>query len=169
MHALRNIHDALAPDGLLVDTQPLSPHPRVATDGTSLGTLDMREWLETIRAVDELIADTVAAGLYETHHEERFLVTDAFDNGPECLETASGWRETRVPPSLASRLETAQTRVTVEQEVRLRLLRRASRRRLKRRAASTPESRHLPADAANLQLDSRASRIRSSAPSGTSP
>ncbi len=125
MHALHNIHAALTPDGLLVDTQPLSPHPSAAADGAELGTLDMREWLDTIRAVDHLIAEVVDAGFYETQHEARFVVTDAFDNGRECLETASSWRQARVPRPLASLLETTTATVTVEQEVRLRLLRRA--------------------------------------------
>lgn len=123
MHALHNIHAALTPDGLVVDTQPLSPHPPVAADGAELGTLDMREWRDTIRAVDHLIAEVVDAGFYETQHEARFTVTDAFDNGHECLETVSSWRETRVPSSLVSRLGATQAPVTVEQEVRLRLFR----------------------------------------------
>jgi hypothetical protein len=126
VHALRNIHAALAPGGLLVDTQPLSSHPSVTADGSELGKLDMREWIDTIRAVDERVVDVMTAGLYEVRHEERLVVSDAFDNGPECLETASSWRETRVPPALGSRLEATDTAVTVEQEVRLRLLRRAS-------------------------------------------
>ena len=123
MHALHNIHAALTPDGLLVDTQPLSPHPPVAADGAELGTLDMRDWLDTIRAVDDLISEVVDAGFYEMQHEARFAVTDAFDNGRECLETVSSWRETHVPSSLVSRLGTTQAPVTVEQEVRLRLFR----------------------------------------------
>jgi uncharacterized protein related to proFAR isomerase len=111
-----------------VDTQPLSPHPPVAADGADLGTLDMREWLDTIRAVDDLVAEVVDAG-HEEQHEERLVVTDTFDNGPECLETVSSWRQTRVPASLVSRLEASQVPVTVEQEVRLRLLRCATPRR----------------------------------------
>ena len=126
MHALRNIHAALDPTGMLVDTQPFSPNPRVAAEGDELGTLDMSEWLNTIRAVDELVAHAITAGLYEIQHEESFLVTDAFDNGSECLETASSWRETRVPTSLAARLAATRGTVTVEQEVRLRLFRRST-------------------------------------------
>ena len=128
MHALRNIHAALAPDGLLVDTQPLSAHPRVSADGTELGTLDMRDWLDTIRAVDELFAQTIAAGLYDLRHEERVVVADSFDDGPECLASVADWRGTQVPSALASRLAAAHGPVTIEQEVRLRLLRRAAAR-----------------------------------------
>jgi hypothetical protein len=124
VHALRNIHAALAPDGLLVDTQPVSAHPRVAAAALALGALDMRDWLNTIHAVDERFGETIATGLYELKHEQHFTVTDAFADGPECLETVKSWRGTRVSPSLTSRLQATQVTVTVEQEVRLRLLRR---------------------------------------------
>lgn len=107
-----------------MDTQPVLPDPQVTADSAELGRLDMREWLGTIRAVDERIAEAIGAGLYEMQHEERFMVSDAFDNGSECLEAVSGWRETRVPPLLVSQLERTQAPVTVEQEVRLRVFRR---------------------------------------------
>ncbi len=123
MHALRNIHAALATDGILVDTQPVSASPTVALGGGELGSLDMREWLDTIHAVDERTAETIAAGLYELEHESRFVVTDTYDNGPECLEIVSGWRGTRVSLALSQQLAAATSRVSVQQEIRLRLLR----------------------------------------------
>ncbi len=83
----------------------------------------------TIRAVDELLAETVGSDLYELQHDERIVVADVFDNGPECLDTVSGLRETRVPPSLGSQLRATRTSVTLEQDVRLRLLRRPAARR----------------------------------------
>jgi hypothetical protein len=111
VHALHNIHSALAPDASLVDTQPVSARPPVAADGITLGTLDMREWL---------------AELYELEHESRFLVTDIYDNGPECLEIVRGWRGTRVPQTLSTSLAATTSQVTVQQEVRLRVLRRST-------------------------------------------
>ena len=125
MHALRNIHAALAADGILVDTQPVSASPRVASDGGELGSLDMHEWLDTIHAVDARLVETIADGLYELDRESSFVVADTFDNGPECLEIVSGWRGTRVPLGLSQQLAAAASRVSVQQEVRLRLLRRA--------------------------------------------
>jgi len=124
VHALRNIHAALVPGAMLVDTQPVGAQPSVAADGAELGTLDLREWLETIKAVDERIAETLAAGLYDTQHERRFTVIDTFDDAQECLETTSSWRGTRVPAALATRIPAASPPLTVAQEVRLRLLRR---------------------------------------------
>jgi hypothetical protein len=125
VHALHNIHAALAPAAILVDTQPVSARPPIAADGITLGTLDMREWLDTIQAVDECFAETIGAGLYELQHESRFVVTDSYDDGAECLEIVGGWRGTRVPDSVSTRLAATTSQVTVQQEVRLRLLRRA--------------------------------------------
>jgi hypothetical protein len=124
VHALHNIHAALAPGGIVIDTQPVSSRPPVAADGIQLGILDMREWLETIRSVDECFAEVIAVGLYDLTHEERFIVTDSFERGSECLATVSEWRGTRVPPMLATRLAAAEPPVTVGQDVKLRLLRR---------------------------------------------
>jgi len=125
VHALHNIHAALAPDAILVDTQPVSARPPVAADGVTLGTLDMRHWLDTIHSVDERLAETIGAGLYELPHESRFVVTDTYDNGPECLEIVRGWQGARVPNSVSTGLAATTSQVTVQQEVRLRLLRRA--------------------------------------------
>lgn len=124
MHALRNIHSALGPDGLLVDTQPVGPHPRVAANGDELGTLDMHAWIETIRAVDERVAETIAAGLFEQTDERTLVIRDTFDDGPKCLEIIGTWRGTCVPQPLAGRLAAVRDQVTVDQQVRLRLLRR---------------------------------------------
>lgn len=124
MHALHNIHAALAPNGILVDTQPVSAWPPVASGGDELGTLDMRDWLDTIHAVDGLVEETIAGGLYALEHESWLVVTDRYDNGPECLEIVRGWRGTRVPRGVIRRLAAATSPVTVRQEVRLRLLRR---------------------------------------------
>ena len=124
MHALRNIHSALLPDGLLVDTQPVGQKPPVAANGHELGTLDMHEWIETIRAVDDRVAETIAAGVFEQTDERTLVIRDTFDDGPGCLEIIGTWRGTCVPQPLADRLAAVRDQVTVDQQVRLRLLRR---------------------------------------------
>jgi len=124
VHALRNIHSALVPDGLLVDTQPIGPQPRVAANGDEFGTLDMHEWIETIHAVDERVAETIATGLYEKTDERTFLIRSTFDDGPDCLEITGTWQGTRVPQPLADRLAAMRDQVTVDQQVRIRVLRR---------------------------------------------
>jgi hypothetical protein len=124
VNALHNIHAALVPGGLLVDTQPIGPQPRVAANGAELGTLDMQEWIETIRAVDERVDETIAAGLYEKTDKRTFLITSTFDDEPDCLEITGAWQGTRVPKPLVDRLAVMHDQVTLDQQVRLRLLRR---------------------------------------------
>jgi hypothetical protein len=124
VHALRNIHAALVPDGLLVDTQPIGSQPRVAAKGDELGMLDMHEWIETIHAVDERVDETVATGLYDKTNERTLLIRSTFDDGPDCLEITGTWRGTRVPQPLADRLAAVCDPVVVDQHVRLRVLRR---------------------------------------------
>jgi hypothetical protein len=124
VHALRNIHAALVPDGLLVDTQPIGSRPRVAANGDELGTLDMREWIETIHAVDERVEETIATGLYEKTDERTLVIRSTFDDGPDCLEITGTWQGTRVPKPLADGLAAIRDQIAVDQQVRLRVLRR---------------------------------------------
>ena len=123
MNALRKIHTALVPGGVVIDTQPLSAGPPVEAAHGVLGTLDMRTWRRTIDAVDALVATTVADGLYAIDGEHRFVVTDVFDSGAELVESVRGWKGTRISPALAERVASAPPPARVHQEVRLRLLR----------------------------------------------
>jgi hypothetical protein len=123
VHALHRIHDALEAGGTLIDTQPVSPHPPVSSAGRILGRPDMREWLRTVEEVDALLAQTLQAGLFTLECEERFSVTDCWDSGPECAEMIAGWQGTTLPDALARQIATASPPLTIEQVVRLRVLR----------------------------------------------
>ena len=123
MNALRRIHAALVPDGLVVDTQPISARPMVEAGGLQLGTLDMREWRTTIDAVDALVAETIDDGLFALEAESSFIVTDTFDDGPELVESVSSWRGTQISRALARRVTAATPPISVHQDVRLHLLR----------------------------------------------
>jgi hypothetical protein len=123
VNALHRIHAALVPDGVVVDTQPVSARPMVEGGGLRLGTLDMREWRTTIEAVDGLVAETIDAGLFALEAESSFVVTDTFDDGQELVESVSGWRGTQISGALARRVAAATPPIRVHQEVRLQLLR----------------------------------------------
>jgi len=120
--ALTRIHAALVPGGVLVDTQPVGLRLPVALDGEPIGELEDDEWLETVAAVDHEIEKTVAAGLFELRHEELYSVVHEFGSGRECLDVVGGWAGTSIPEEVAARLERGDTRTTVEQGTRLRLL-----------------------------------------------
>lgn len=123
MNALRRIHAALVPGGIVVDSQPISAEPPVEGDDGRLGTLDMRDWARTIDAVDGSILQAVADGQFAQDGERSCVVVDEFDSGDEFVEIVSGWRGTRIPPALAERARAAEPPLSVHQEVRLRLLR----------------------------------------------
>ena len=123
VNALRRIHAALVPGGLVVDTQPVSPRPPVDAGPARLGTLDMSEWVETVAAVDELCARTVDDGLFSVEEERTFVVVDTFDSGAELIDDVPQWRGTKVSQALIERAAAASPPLAVSQEVRLRLLR----------------------------------------------
>jgi hypothetical protein len=123
VHALRNIHAALVPGGLVVDTQPLSPRPPVDSDAGPLGTLDMTEWARLIAQIDARVDQAVAAGLFAIESESWLTVTDEFDDGAELVATAGAWIGTRIDPDLEHRAARERGRARVHQEVRMRLLR----------------------------------------------
>jgi hypothetical protein len=123
VNALRRIHAALVPGGIVVDTQPISAEPPVEAHDARLGTLDMREWARTIDAVDRSILQAIADGLFALHGERSCVVVDEFDSGDEFVEIVSGWRGTSIPRAVADRARAASPPLRVHQEVRLRLLR----------------------------------------------
>jgi hypothetical protein len=123
VNALRTLHAALVPGGLIVDTQPVSTHPPVEADSGVLGTLDMREWGRTIEDIDGRFDSTFRDGLFALQEERSFVVTDSFDDGEELLATVRAWRGTRIPPLLEERVARQQRPVHVHQDIRLRLLR----------------------------------------------
>jgi hypothetical protein len=123
VHALRNIHAALVPGGVLVDTQPLSPRPAVEGDAGPLGTLDLTEWARMLGEIEARVQETVAAGLFAIESESWLVVTDEFDDGAELVATARDWAGTRIEPELERRAAGARGPVRVHQDVRMRLLR----------------------------------------------
>jgi len=120
--ALRRLHEALVSDGKIVDTQPLSPRPSVFASGERLGSLDMREWAQTIASVDAQIDRALTDGLFVVEAERRFLVTDSFDSGDEFVDEVREWAGTKVTRRLADRVRASRPPITLEQEVRFRLL-----------------------------------------------
>lgn len=123
VNALRKIHDALVPGGLVIDTQPVSAEPPVESEAGPLGALDMREWAETIATIDRRVEQTMRDGLFELEHESRLVVTDEYDHGAELVAETSEWAGTRLDDGFAELVGSQSRRVRLHQQIRLRLLR----------------------------------------------
>jgi hypothetical protein len=123
VNALRTIHAALVPGGLVVDTQPVSIDPRVEGESGELGRLDMREWGRTIEQIDGRFAVTLRDGLFALEEERSFIVTESFGDAAEMLTMVRNWHGTHIPDELEQRIARSDGAVHVPEVIRLRLLR----------------------------------------------
>jgi hypothetical protein len=123
VNALTRIHAALVCGGRLVDTQPVSARPPIETEVGALGTLDMREWAQTIETIDRRVEQAIGDGLFAVDEECRFVVSDSYDDGAEFVAEVREWAGTRIEQPFAERLATELRPVRLHQEVRLRVLR----------------------------------------------
>jgi hypothetical protein len=123
VHALRNIHAALVPGGVVVDTQPVSARPPVENETGALGALDMTEWAQLIHQIDARTFETIDAGLFAIDAESWTTVTDVYDDGDDFLSYVPNWMGTRIEPELERRARDERGRVRIHQQIRVRLLR----------------------------------------------
>jgi hypothetical protein len=123
VNALRNIHGALVPGGLLFDMQPVGGRVPVEAAGERVGSLDMREWARTVAAVARLVDGSVADGMFSAVGERRYDVRETFDDGAELVETVSTWDGTKISHRLAAVVRHAAPPFVIVEPVRLRLLR----------------------------------------------
>jgi hypothetical protein len=123
VNALRKIHRALVPGGLLIDSQPVSAHPPVESGNGILGSLDMSEWAQTIAVIDGRAQQTIDDGLFDLERESRYVVTDEYDDGAEFVAVTRDWAGTDVGDAFAARVSREPGPVRLHQDVRLRVLR----------------------------------------------
>jgi hypothetical protein len=121
VNALRNIHAALVPGGLLIDTQPISARPAVEAAAGPIGSLDMREWVELIGTIDAQLDTAIDARLWQQREERWFVVSDTFESGANVLDVVTNWVGTHIPKDLSQRLRTSDGLVRVHQDVRMRV------------------------------------------------
>ena len=123
MNVLHRLRASLAPGGLVIDTQPISPLPPVEANSQYLGALDRREWARTIRSLDSRVESVIDEGLFELIHTTHFAVADEFGSGPELVEAIRHWRGTSVSEAVADRIARETSSAQLMQAVRLRVLR----------------------------------------------
>jgi hypothetical protein len=65
VHVLRNVHAALVPRGQLLDVHPLGHDIPIRAGSHGVGFVDARAFARVVDAMDDLVAETIAAGLFE--------------------------------------------------------------------------------------------------------
>jgi hypothetical protein len=120
--ALRKIHSALEPGGILVDSQPVAPRAPVYAGQRRLGSVNTREFAATVRAIDAEFDRAIALGLFALDKEESVEVAECFDDGPECADDILDWNGARLSSTLEAAIRRAGGPLAVRLEIRLRIL-----------------------------------------------
>jgi SAM-dependent methyltransferase len=120
VHALRQIHRALVPGGLLVDMHPVPPSTRVEVRAESLGELDDAEFMALVAATEAPLWDT---DLFSLEEELEFDWLERFDSAEELIEAVSSWEWTRIPATLIERVRDVDGPVDIWERVVLRRFR----------------------------------------------
>jgi len=120
VHALRKIHQALVPGGVLLDMHPIPPPTRAEVGGRSLGEFDDAEFWEIVVATE---APLEATDLFAFEAEIEFDWLERYDSGAELLEDLKSWESLRVPRALATRIRKAEPPVDLWERVVLRSFR----------------------------------------------
>ena len=120
MHALRRIHEALVPEGILLDMHPIPPSTRAEVGGRSLGQFDDSEFMDTVAQTEAALEQTVTEGLFVLETELEFDWLERFDSGEELIEDVETWGDVRIPEDLAARIRSAEPPVDLWERVVLR-------------------------------------------------
>ena len=117
MHALRKVHEALVPEGVLLDMHPIPPSTRAEVDGRSLGAFDDVEFMDVVRATE---APLVEGDLFALEAELEFDWLERFESAEELLEDVGLWEGCRIPETLAARIREAEPPIDIWERVVLR-------------------------------------------------
>jgi hypothetical protein len=123
VHALRQIHQALVPEGVLLDMHPIPPATRAEVRGESLGEFDDAEFMGIVAAAEALLEDS---GLFIHESELEFDYLERYDDAAEMLDDIrDSWEGCGIPSELEHRILAAGEPVDIWEHVVLRRFSRA--------------------------------------------
>ncbi len=121
MNALRNVHQALVPEGVLLDMHPVPPSTRAEVHGESLGDFDDDEFHELVKVAEARILET---GLFEHEAEVEFDWLERYDDPAELLtDVRESWEGCHIPADLEAKIQAAEPPVDIWERVVLRRFR----------------------------------------------
>jgi hypothetical protein len=121
--ALRNVHRAIVPGGILLDLHPIPPSEQVEAGGAVLGRLDERQFFATARATEEALEEAVGDGLFEPEAELEADVLERFDTAEEMLEIVGEREGVRIPAVIRRRVLASPGPIDLRERVVLRRFR----------------------------------------------
>jgi hypothetical protein len=121
VNALRQIHQALVPGGVLLDMHPVPPSTRAEVGGSSLGEFDDAEFMHLVANAE---ADLERTGLFARESEIEFDYRERYDDPAQLVEDITdGWEGCRIPAGLEARILAAEGPVDIWERVVLRRFR----------------------------------------------
>ena len=118
MHALRQIHQALVPGGVLLDMHPVPPSTRAEVRGESLGEFDDYEFQRLVADAEGVLE---RSGLFAHESELEFDYLERYDDPAQLLaDIEEEWDGCSVPPELEARIREADGPVDLWERVVLR-------------------------------------------------
>jgi hypothetical protein len=122
---LREVYEAVAPGGTILDLRSVPPPAVVEADGEELGELDESEFFPRSMHNGDALTALARDGLLALDGEEAHELLIVYPSGRELLDDVAAWGDTKVPAAVAAQL------LPLERECRVRefCLARAYRRR----------------------------------------
>jgi hypothetical protein len=129
VHVLRNVHEALQPDGLLLDVHPIGADFAVRAGSQGLGFVDTSEFRRVLAAMEDGVRAVVEEGLFAEVRTLRRNVSERYDTAAEALEEVDSWENLRLPRAVRRRLrDTDESPIEFIDTVTYRLFQRRARR-----------------------------------------
>jgi hypothetical protein len=104
VYVLRQVHQALTADGVVLDVHPLGDDFPVLAGGRGIGFVDTTKFRDVLAAMNLCVEQAVAEGLFTELRSVRRHVVERYDTAAEALEEADGWEDLRLPSSVRRRL-----------------------------------------------------------------
>jgi hypothetical protein len=123
VHALRQIHQALVPEGVLLDMHPIPPSTRVEVRGERLGEFNDAAFMEVVAAAEATIEES---GLFTRESELEFDYLERYDDAAEMVDDIrDGWEGCVIPSELEQQILATEEPVDIWERVVLRRFSRA--------------------------------------------
>jgi hypothetical protein len=110
VHALRQVHQAVASKGLILDIHPLGDDFPVLVAERGIGFVDTSKFRRILKAMNSCVEQTISEGLFTELRSVRRHVVERYDTAAEALEEADSWENLRLPPAVRRRLEKTEAR-----------------------------------------------------------